>query len=258
MMQSQTTLASAIRSVKSVLRPVKWAAIDTIVHGRHLLRVARGQDLWLRATVKRRAIRLGFGDGEWWVGPDGLGPGNIVYSFGIGFDISFDLAMIQRFGSVVHAFDPTPLSLDWLSSQSLPNGFHHHLFGIGIEDGVVDFVLPVNHGVSFTMALDVPSKMAAACQIYRLSTILERLGHDRIDVLKLDVEGAEYDLVDDLVAVAPRVGQLLIEFHHWMIPGQEGLDRTQRAIHNLQDGGYSLYHVSPRGHECSFVSSRTL
>ena len=30
----------------------------------------------------------------------------MVYSFGVGQDISWDLAMIERFGVTVHAFDP--------------------------------------------------------------------------------------------------------------------------------------------------------
>ena len=38
----------------------------------------------------------------------GLHTGSVVYSFGVGEDVSFDVALIQRFGSIVHAFDPTP------------------------------------------------------------------------------------------------------------------------------------------------------
>jgi len=32
----------------------------------------------------------------------------VVYSLGIGEDISFDLALIEKYGARVHAFDPTP------------------------------------------------------------------------------------------------------------------------------------------------------
>ncbi|HEX7718479.1 MAG TPA: hypothetical protein VF389_01635, partial [Woeseiaceae bacterium] len=46
--------------------------------------------------------------GGWWFHPDTLHIDSIVYSFGIGEDVEFDLFLIERFGLVVHAFDPTP------------------------------------------------------------------------------------------------------------------------------------------------------
>ncbi len=200
-------------------------------------------------------MKLGVGDGEWTIRPDKVTRGGLVYSFGIGCDISFDLDMINRFGCEVHAFDPTPISLEWLSKQSLPAGFHSHQFGISSHDGVANFGLPVENGVSFTMALDTPIRQTCTGEVLRLATILERLGHDRIDVLKLDVEGVEYEIIDDLVEVFPRIGQLLIEFHHRLIPGREGVDRSRKAIKALLKVGYSLFYVSRRSYEYSFLGS---
>ena len=61
--------------------------------------------------------------------------GSLIYSFGIGEDISFDLESIERLKCIVHGFDPTPKSLAWIASQKLPSEFHFHRFGIADRDG---------------------------------------------------------------------------------------------------------------------------
>ncbi|GIS18490.1 MAG: hypothetical protein CM15mP120_04060 [Pseudomonadota bacterium] len=40
------------------------------------------------------------------------------------------------------------------------------------------------------------------------------LGHDHLDVLKMDIEGAEYAVLDDMLQSNILPDQLLVEFHH--------------------------------------------
>jgi len=87
--------------------------------------------------------------------------------------------------------------------------------------------------------------------VLRLATIMEKLGHDHIDVLKMDIEGAEYGVIADLLSCEIRVDQLLVEFHHrWP---EVGLDKTRRAIHELNERGYRIFNISPNGEEYSFL-----
>ena len=82
------------------------------------------------------------------------------------------------------------------------------------------------------------------------------LGHARLDVLKMDIEGAEYDVIDDLINSRVVVDQILVEFHHHQryVP----LARTRRAIEGLRQVGYRVFHVSASGHEYSFMHERRL
>src|SRR3954447_23980254 len=69
------------------------------VRVRRRLPVADGPDLITIGNV-------GYG-GQ--VVPDGiLGPSSVVYGVGVGEDITFDLAIIARYGATVHAFAPVP------------------------------------------------------------------------------------------------------------------------------------------------------
>jgi hypothetical protein len=87
--------------------------------------------------------------------------------------------------------------------------------------------------------------------MYRLSTIVKCLGTEKIDLLKIDVEGAEYDLLPDLIDSPTPIKQLMIEFHHRI--GIESLATTIRYVNRLRDAGFQLFHVSETSSEFSFL-----
>src|SRR5262249_29838395 len=104
--------------------------------------------------------------------------------------------------------------------------------------------------VNFTPTAD-PMANAVTAPVRRLSTIAREFGHDRIDVLKLDIEGGEYEVLVDLLAAGPLPSQLLVEFHH----GRAGRPcrPTAAAIRARRAAGYRLLHQSRRGLEFTFV-----
>jgi FkbM family methyltransferase len=78
--------------------------------------------------------------------------------------------------------------------------------------------------------------------------LLTELGRDRIDLMKIDIEGAEHEVFDtDDGAWLERVGALLVELHEGLRPGSsEGVRRR------LREAGFSLrtsgeYIIATRG-----------
>lgn len=191
--------------------------------------------------------------GGWTICPDTLSDSSVLYSFGVGDDISFDLGMIERFGLEVHAFDPTPRSVAWLKNQALPSQFKHYEIGLADQDGTATFVAPAENHMSFRMTDS--SEGSVTAKVCRLETIARSLGHSRIDVLKMDIEGAEYDVIGALAGAPIEIQQLLVEFHH-MVGQREELARTERAIAQLRALGFKLFANSAVGKEFSFISSR--
>ena len=57
------------------------------------------------------------GYGFWSVPEILLGPESVCYLVGTGEDISFDLALIDRFGCTVHAFDPVPSAQEFVRTR---------------------------------------------------------------------------------------------------------------------------------------------
>ena len=80
---------------------------------------------------------------------------------------------------------------------------------------------------------------------------MEKLQHERVDVLKMDVEGAEYDIIEGLKQATHLPEQLLIEFHH-RFPGI-GKERTAASIDILANLGYKIFDISETGREIGFV-----
>jgi FkbM family methyltransferase len=197
-------------------------------------------------------------DGVWCVCPRGLCRDSIIYSFGIGTDISFDVSLIETYGLSVFAFDPTPKSLSWLTTQHVPLEMRVIPCGLADYDGVARFNPPINpQNVSHTM-LERPQTAAEAVEVpvRRLESIMTELGHAAIDLLKMDIEGAEYDVLDDMIQSDIRPRQLLVEFHH-RFPGAGGVRRTQAAMRQLRSAGYKLFHVSQTQMEFSFILPET-
>lgn len=212
-----------------------------------------GKELRLRADLDVPAVK----DGGWWFCPDALDDGSIVYSLGVGDEINFDLSIIEKYGVEVFAFDPTPNSVDMLDTSKLPEKFHFHPWAITAADGTLRFYPRlkkdgVKSDVMFTMipaeetkddVIEVPA--------YCLSTITKRLGHDRIDLLKVDIEGAEYEVLDGLIDSPVLPKQLLVEFHHRFV--EDGLERTYDIIERLRGADYGIFAISEIGREVSFL-----
>ncbi len=217
------------------------------------LKRVSGKELWLRPEVHREVRH----SDSWKYIPGLLGKGSIVYSLGVGDLIDFDLDLINDHGVTVHAFDPTPFAADWIAGQSLPEEFVFHPWAASGSDGTLRLYRRVNtrgkrSGVMWTAddnAGDATDFIDAPA--YTVPTIMEKLGHARVDLLKMDVEGAEYDILAGLDAAGSLPKQLLVEYHH-RFPGI-GKQRTADSIAALRALGYRVFGISETGREVCFV-----
>jgi FkbM family methyltransferase len=216
-------------------------------------RLLTGRDVLYRYDIHPKKTRMGTVYGGWTIIPELLDRNGVMYSFGVGNDISFDLAAIQRFGMEVHGFDPSPESARWIARQELPGSYTFHSYGLGTTDGTIRFFAPRAHSSMYSQQ---PGHVNASnaeimLPVLTLSSIVKSLGAVRIDVLKMDIEGAEYDLLDSVVGCLVPVRQLLIEFHHRI--GVRPLSATVKSVDFLRSHGFQLFHVSETSSEFSFL-----
>jgi len=199
---------------------------------------------------KCKIISLGSGYGGWAVPNGYIGKEAVVYSFGVGEDISFDLDLIEKFGVVVYAFDPTPKSVAWINAQHLriPANFIFQAIGLADFDGNALFIPPDNPKfASYKMKMvnnRLESEGSDTFPVKKLATIMGELGHSHIDVLKMDIEGAEFSVIDNIQRFDIRPKIILVEFHHrW---SEFGVNTTKQAMNILREMGYQLFYVSAR------------
>ena len=236
-------------------QPGRWHAPGwakrKVQYGKRVVRALRGQDILQGRQTRCTREWLGAEGARWCICPRRLGPESIVYSFGIGDDISFDLALIHRFGVTVNAFDPTPRAAEWLAGCKLPDRFVVHGIGLAAFDGVATFSPPEDERHVSYSTVPRGAEGSLKAPVRRLSTILGELGHRELDLLKVDIEGGEYEALADIVRSEIPIRQLLVEFHHrWP---EIGVRRTREAIASLNARNFRIFDVAPSGEEYSFI-----
>lgn len=189
--------------------------------------------------------------GGWSIIRDSLNKNSIVYSFGLGEDISFDLSIIQKYNCNIYGFDPTPKVIGWLANQNLPNQFNFIPLALSDKDGELTFYSPeIEENVSHTVINHHNSKeitVNSKC----IKSIMNDLRHNHIDLLKMDIEGFEYGVIENMVSENIYPKQLLVEFHHFF--PEIGNKKTEKMIKFLEKNNYKLYSIADSFCEYSFV-----
>ena len=178
---------------------------------------------------------------------------SVVYSAGLGYDISFDEQLILEYGLDVHGFDPTPGSIKHLKKTGMPKGFHLHEYGFSDMEGKQIFHMPVNpeHISHSTTNHKQTMQEAIEVEMKTLKSTMGELNHTSIDLLKMDIEGSEYGIIDEICSNQIKVKQILIEFHHHF--DNISVKSTKSAVDKLNNAGYKMFNISPDGHELSFI-----
>ena len=195
--------------------------------------------------------RTGTEYGGWTYNATGLTPKSVVYSVGIGEDTSWDEAMMHDHGLHVWGFDPTHKSIQYVKRKTALGGnFHFTAEGLATQPGTLTFTKPANpdhvsmrqgHVGGMGETIDVP--------VNTLERWMEKNGHTHLDILKLDIEGSEYDVLEDwMTRKWFPMDQLLVEFHHRFLNDKS---RHARVLSGLKDSGFEVIHDA-NGQEISF------
>jgi FkbM family methyltransferase len=175
--------------------------------------------------------------------------GSRVIDVGCSYEADFSMIMIGRHGATALAVDPTRKHAEALRKLEEKNKgrFTYLPFAVSKQDGTTTFhesrsnesgsLMPdhVNVLTDETVTYDV--------QTVSLVSLLAYAGGGEIDILKLDTEGAEFDLLNEVSRDDLRpFKQLFIEFHHHAVAKYSKSD-TQRIVNRITEFGYRPYSV---------------
>lgn len=253
-------------SVRALLRRVVAATY------RAAIRSLQRSPEWLSGRVNCPAVRLGTAYGGWWVAEHPSLRHGLVISAGAGEDISFDVEIARRFDASVVIVDPTPRAIDHVervlsrataeSTSDLVEGGHQSPDSYdltGIRSGQIRLVPaalwsnssgldlyppPDPTFVSFS-ATDFRNHGRRATEPLRVSSarvddLLHSPDHP-VAVLKLDIEGAEVEVIRSMLDGAIRPTQVLVEFDELARPSIRHVTRAIRAVLSLRAAGYRLF-----------------
>ncbi len=177
-----------------------------------------------------------------------------VLSFGIGEDISFDLSLMAEKNVRVYCFDPTR-GVDQFIQPYVEKNELLSFAPVGLSDGDGEALFFPPENTSHVSCSVVPNQQtrnrAYIVQMKRLSTILRDINISQIDLLKIDIEGAEYDVIPDILEENIDVKQLQMEIHPDLFP--DGKKKTRELIKKLNQHGFKIFGVSDTCRELSFI-----
>uniref|UniRef100_A0A914Q7Y8 Methyltransferase domain-containing protein n=1 Tax=Panagrolaimus davidi TaxID=227884 RepID=A0A914Q7Y8_9BILA len=196
-----------------------WAMIKSSLSGKE------NGLIFLPEVFCRNLVRIGFiGDGGKWICNSlnvQSSPECVVYSLGIRDDPSFE-EKFQRFTGnkrLLRSLDKDAQNSSTIQRISAANG-------------------------KFMKAL-IAGKTNELTNHFTFKDIMKKFGDKRVDVLKIDIEGAEFHIQDESISVP--VCQILIEIH-----GKISKDALQ-LLQKFSKNGFYLFNYEINGfdHQCA-------
>jgi hypothetical protein len=192
---------------------------------------------FLRPRPTEQLIRLGRQhDGGYLVDGRDIAASDVLLGFGIRDDWSFESDFVKRHPIPVYAFDPTVNSSMFFHEMKKALRYLNHpsqfLRAYQTWSNYRTFFRGDHHHIEKFVGASSWDNSVSVADIRKdtLPAALERL------FFKIDIEGWEYRILDDLLELAPQVTGLVIEFHDVDLH----LDRIQDFIERLP---LNLCHV---------------
>lgn len=201
--------------------------------------------LMVRRDLRVAVVRHGSGYGGWWIPRSVLKESSVAYLAGVGEDISFDVALMELHGCRVVGIDPTPRAAKWVADHA-PHGYQLVRKGVAGFSGSATFHAPANRAhVSHSLAVD-HGRGSFQADVLTVQDLMAELGDDEIDLLKLDIEGAQHGVLRAMLAshVRPRI--VCVEFDQ-----PEPIRRSLATISLMRSAGYGVVKVE--GFNVSFL-----
>lgn len=181
---------------------------------------------------------------------DLLNGASVCYCVGCGEDITFDLGLIDRFNCHVYAFDPTPRAVAHVRDRAR-HYEKYHFFDVGVwsKDDTLRFYAPRNPAhVSHSVTNLQRTEQFFYGRVKTLKTLMRENRHEHLDLLKLDIEGAEYAVVTSLIQERLDIAILCIEYDEYFNPVDgRFIERIEESVENLSRAGYSLVFSEGNG-----------
>jgi len=164
-------------------------------------------------------IRLGRNnDSGYLVEKNSLKVSKALISFGLSFDWSFEKDFYSFHNKApIHCYDHTVKysAIKKFSRRSLLNIVNiKYLSLLGFKNIIKNFFLARDYKKFFTgNRFHFRSSIGIGTNLWSINDVFDRIATDNV-FLKIDIEGSEYRILNDILKVQEKLSGLVIEFHN--------------------------------------------
>lgn len=160
-----------------------------------------------------------------------LGADDVVLDVG-GYEGQWASDIFGRYVSTIHVFEPVPSYAERIAARFERNErVHVHPIALGAEEGEV----------SISVAGDRSSLHrgdgSVRVRVARAADYLEDLGIEDVGLAKLNIEGAEYDLLEHLLDTGwlRRIRHVQVQFHDFFPDAGARMAQIQQGLTDTHD-----------------------
>lgn len=213
--------------------------------------------------------KLGTNYGGWSIPINAnLNENSVIYSVGVGEDISFDLKLQSKYNCYIFLFDPTKKAINHYKecqnyytsgktfkfTGNIQNDYYSNIInanpnfdkfsyidvGLWNTKSTLKFYKQSNKShVSQSLIPDMFTTDYDIVQVDSLTNIMHNLNHTYIDLLKLDIEGAEITVLNNMLDEQIYPTYLCIEFDLF-IKKKDKTNITKKLINRLLKNNYKM------------------
>lgn len=214
--------------------------------------------LILEVKPLQEQIHLGTEYGGYTLPTKLLNENSVYYAVGAGEDISLDIEIANKYNPHVFIFDPTPRAkahFDTLKENTSKGiqtplyknyiypttsttfqKIHFEFLGLWNEKTTMKFFVPANEThVSHSLLNMQSTEKYIEVQVDTLDNLMKERNHQTVDMLKIDIEGAEFAVIDDILDKKIDVKLICLEYHR---QGEKPIEKIQESINKLLKNNY--------------------
>lgn len=213
--------------------------------------------------------KLGTNYGGWFIPKEcKLDENSIIYSGGVGEDISFDIKLQTKYNCNIILFDPTKKAIkhfqecknyflnntNYKFTGNIQSDYYKNIkdenpnfdkiqyidIGLWDKNDKIKFYKQTNkNNVSQSI---IPNMFTDECDIIdvdSLKNIMQNLNHNYIDLLKLDIEGAEINVLNQMLDDNIFPKYLCVEFDLFL-KKKDKTNLTKKLVNRLLQNNYTI------------------
>ena len=194
-------------------------------------RFKRAKDKWFR-DLGDTTLRLDYP----------LNKDSVVFDVG-GYQGDFAEAISSRVPSTIHVFEPVERYIELLQKRFMDRPhIHIHPFGLGAKSETLTIEI-ANEGSSLIQKSE--NGVVESCQIVSFIDFVKNENIKSIDLLKINIEGAEFDLLEAILKTdwVGKIQHLQIQFHSFAPEAHSRRRHIRKMLSKTHQLSYDYYFI---------------